>query len=350
MDRLEIRQGSCDSAAYKSELNLRFAESEDDINQFWHLFDEYIAELAQPGTFGARMSGEELEWFFSSQYRDRIIELFRRETDPLRIVFIEYSGQTIGFGTYVIYLSEDAKCYILEFGIEPEFRSRGIGNHAWAVLERLLCDAGGAYAHLTPGSAASAAFWRKCGFSETDIIGDNGTCYFMKRFAVSEKAGPDNGDVRLAAQNGGMKMGELQIKPIEYASEAYRSELILRDTILRKPLGLDLFSEDLSGEERDIHLGIFEGEDLIGVLVLTHVDAQRVRMRQVAVEEKRQHCGIGASLVAAAERLAHEQGYEWMTLHARETAAGFYEKLGYATEGDPFVEVGIPHRAMVKLI
>ena len=145
-------------------------------------------------------------------------------------------------------------------------------------------------------------------------------------------------------------MAELQIKQIEYTSEVHKRELALRDAILRKPLGLDLFSEDLSGEEKDIHLGVFEGEDLIGVLVLTRVDAQRVRMRQVAVEEKRQHCGIGASLVAAAERLAHEQGYAWMTLHARETAAGFYEKLGYATEGEPFIEVGIPHRAMVKRI
>lgn len=143
-------------------------------------------------------------------------------------------------------------------------------------------------------------------------------------------------------------MAELEIRRIEYASDEYQEELRLRDRILRKPLGRNLFSEDLSGETGDIHLGAFEGESLVGVLVLTRTDAQRVRMRQVAVDESRQRCGIGAKLVDAAERVAGELGYAQMTLHARETAVGFYEKLGYATEDEPFTEVGIPHRAMAK--
>ena len=41
-------------------------------------------------------------------------------------------------------------------------------------------------------------------------------------------------------------------------------------------------------------------------------------------------------------------GYEEIVLHARETALGFYQKLGYETEGDSFTEVGLPHSAMRK--
>ena len=141
-------------------------------------------------------------------------------------------------------------------------------------------------------------------------------------------------------------MESLEIRRIPYTSSEYENELVLRDAILRKPLGMNRFAEDLSGEVHDIHLGAFEGERLVGVLVLTHGEAQRVRMRQVAVDECRQRCGIGAELVAAAEQLAREQGYAQMTLHARATAVGFYEKLGYITEGEPFFEVGIPHSAM----
>ena len=37
-----------------------------------------------------------------------------------------------------------------------------------------------------------------------------------------------------------------------------------------------------------------------------------------------------------------------MVLHARETAVGFYEKLGYKTSGDKFIEVTIPHFPMQK--
>jgi hypothetical protein len=85
------------------------------------------------------------------------------------------------------------------------------------------------------------------------------------------------------------------------------------------------------------------------VLVLTRVDGQAVRMRQVAVDESRQRSGIGTALVAAAEQAARDMGYAQIVLHARMSAAGFYEKLGYEREGEPFDEVGIAHVAMCKV-
>ena len=39
-----------------------------------------------------------------------------------------------------------------------------------------------------------------------------------------------------------------------------------------------------------------------------------------------------------------------MRLHAREAAIPFYVALGYATEGSPFEEVGLPHRTMAKAL
>jgi predicted GNAT family N-acyltransferase len=35
-------------------------------------------------------------------------------------------------------------------------------------------------------------------------------------------------------------------------------------------------------------------------------------------------------------------------MHARKTALGFYEKLGYRVAGDEFIEVTIPHYVMEK--
>jgi predicted GNAT family N-acyltransferase len=52
--------------------------------------------------------------------------------------------------------------------------------------------------------------------------------------------------------------------------------------------------------------------------------------------------------VEASERVAIERGALRMTLHARQTAVPFYERLGYRVVGEPFIEVGIPHRAMEK--
>jgi predicted GNAT family N-acyltransferase len=49
-----------------------------------------------------------------------------------------------------------------------------------------------------------------------------------------------------------------------------------------------------------------------------------------------------------AENLAKDSGGREIMMHARKTAIGFYEKLGYTAEGDEFSEVGIPHVEMRK--
>ena len=73
-------------------------------------------------------------------------------------------------------------------------------------------------------------------------------------------------------------------------------------------------------------------------------------MRQVAVRADAQGKGVGRALVEASEREAIERGYARIVLHARENAVPFYECLGYATEGEPFIEIGLPHRAMAKTL
>jgi hypothetical protein len=37
-------------------------------------------------------------------------------------------------------------------------------------------------------------------------------------------------------------------------------------------------------------------------------------------------------------------------MHARKTALGFYEKLGYSRQGEEFTEVTIPHYIMEKAL
>jgi hypothetical protein len=49
----------------------------------------------------------------------------------------------------------------------------------------------------------------------------------------------------------------MDIRIIEPLSEEYRQSLELRDNILRKPLGLSLFNENLDNEVNDIHIGVF---------------------------------------------------------------------------------------------
>lgn len=143
-------------------------------------------------------------------------------------------------------------------------------------------------------------------------------------------------------------MEDLTVRPIEYGFEEYKEELKLRDKILRQPLGLDLFKEDLSGENKDIHIGAFVKDMLVGVLVLTPINDKKIKMRQVAVNEAYRRQKIGAAMVEYAETLSLAIGISEILLHARTTAVRFYEKLGYAAAGQEFTEIGIPHVMMVK--
>ena len=141
-----------------------------------------------------------------------------------------------------------------------------------------------------------------------------------------------------------------EIKSIDFASEAYQAELALRNEILRKPIGLDLYSEDLSQEHKDCHIGAFIDGELVGCLILTPLGNGEVKMRQVAAREAYQGLGIGRRLVEFSELVAKENKYSAIVLTARKTAVGFYEKLGYRVVGGELMEVGIPHFRMVEEI
>ncbi|MBK8920805.1 MAG: GNAT family N-acetyltransferase [Saprospirales bacterium] len=87
---------------------------------------------------------------------------------------------------------------------------------------------------------------------------------------------------------------------------------------------------------------------LAGYLNLTPLNAETVKMRQVAVAQQCQGTGIGKALVQASEGMARRLGFKKITLHARETAVPFYLKLGYSIAGERFEEVTIPHFRMEK--
>lgn len=143
-------------------------------------------------------------------------------------------------------------------------------------------------------------------------------------------------------------MQDVEIREIEYGSKEYKDELELRNRVLRLPLGLDIYDEDLKDEKKDTHLGAFYNGKLVGVLVLTAFDKHTVRMRQVAVHETLRGNGVGKTLVEYSEELLRSKGYKEIMLHSRMTSKDFYFKLGYEITSGVFTEVMIPHVEMKK--
>ncbi len=104
---------------------------------------------------------------------------------------------------------------------------------------------------------------------------------------------------------------------------------------------------------------------LLGMVRLMDASEPQLQGRQVrqlfVTEAARRH-GVGRCLIKKVEQMACEQGAQFVWLKARETAFGFYEKMGYGyTSGDfacgenldaggSFISTltHIPHRVMRK--
>lgn len=145
---------------------------------------------------------------------------------------------------------------------------------------------------------------------------------------------------------------KMPIRQIKYGSKEYQESVDLRNKILRLPLGMLLDEEDLRKEKSDFHIAFLENNKVIGILILTPIDKDTVKMRQVAIADEYQGKGIGSGLVKFSEKAAIDFNFSKIILNARSTALGFYKKMGYETLGDEYVDesIKIPHFKMMKRI
>jgi N-acetylglutamate synthase-like GNAT family acetyltransferase len=135
-------------------------------------------------------------------------------------------------------------------------------------------------------------------------------------------------------------------------SADYRAERALRFRVLRAPLGMPPGSEENAYEWSCKHW-VARVDGIVVGCVLLHVfdehGARVGKLMQMAVEPRLQGQGLGAALVRCVWQAADADGLESVVLHARETAIPFYERLGCVIEGEPFTEVGLPHRRMRRV-
>jgi predicted GNAT family N-acyltransferase len=140
----------------------------------------------------------------------------------------------------------------------------------------------------------------------------------------------------------------MALKQIDHGTKEYQQMVKLRMDILRQPLGLSFTAEELAQERDHILIAAFDEDEILACCMLTKTDDKCLRLRQMAVQNNLQGKGIGASMMNFAEIVARDKGFKKLTMHARKTALGFYEKLGYKVVGDEFIEVTIPHFIMEK--
>lgn len=76
------------------------------------------------------------------------------------------------------------------------------------------------------------------------------------------------------------------------------------------------------------------------------------QLKGMAVDEHLQGSGLGALLVRAGIDLARSRDAEIVWARARDSALGFYERLGFNAVGDGFVDepTGMPHHIVVRKV
>lgn len=126
----------------------------------------------------------------------------------------------------------------------------------------------------------------------------------------------------------------------------YEQALTLRFRVLREPLGIRREDVTYPLDLGSLHWVAKREGEVVGC-VLFHPEGEKTgRLLQMAVAPALQGQGVGRALVRFLEEEVRARGFEEVTLHARAEKLGFYEKLGYEVYGEPFTEVGLPHRMM----
>ena len=140
----------------------------------------------------------------------------------------------------------------------------------------------------------------------------------------------------------------MPLKQIDHGTDEYVQMIQLRETVLRRPLGLTYSHDELAAEKDDILIACTDDDEMLGCCILTKINNDTIRLRQMAVPDKLHGKGIGASIINFAENLAKDKGYRCITMHSRDTAIWFYEHFRYKKKGNQFKEVNLPHHVMEK--
>ncbi|WP_228028546.1 GNAT family N-acetyltransferase [Donghicola mangrovi] len=137
-----------------------------------------------------------------------------------------------------------------------------------------------------------------------------------------------------------MKRPEMSLQIVEIDAE---TALPLRHRVLWPDHPVD-FSR-VPGDESALHLGAYEGGELVCVLSL-FTEGTDIRLRKFATRPDRQNQGIGSALFSAALDRARASGARRLWLSARASASGFYARFGLEPFGDPYFKETEPCRDM----
>lgn len=127
------------------------------------------------------------------------------------------------------------------------------------------------------------------------------------------------------------------------AAYVLRREVFELEQNVPRPLDRDAF--DFNAD----HVVAFdESGHCVGTGRAVRVDSRTCQIGRMAVSKSWRKHGVGAAVLEALERMASLRGLKEITVHSQLPAESFYRNRGYVTQGEPFLEEGVPHVLMRK--
>jgi len=142
-------------------------------------------------------------------------------------------------------------------------------------------------------------------------------------------------------------MNDLIVKKVDTPQELKDAQEVRRQVFIEEQ-GIKP-EEEFDGLDWDSdHIIVYDNNVPVGTARIRYRNDVSAKLERIAVLKPYRGQGIGKGIVEASLKLAKAKGTSEVALNAQQLAVGFYERLGFQQEGEPFKEAGIPHIAMTK--
>ena len=129
------------------------------------------------------------------------------------------------------------------------------------------------------------------------------------------------------------------------AGYALRRDVFETEQNIPRPLDRDPY--DYSAD----HVVVFDDRGrCVGTGRIVRMDARTAQVGRMAVAKDVRKHGVGALVLEALERMAAMRGLADLVVASQLPAESFYANRGFARQGEPFSDQGVPHVMMKKTI
>lgn len=133
------------------------------------------------------------------------------------------------------------------------------------------------------------------------------------------------------------------------SNELREEAIALRLEVFVKEQGVDV-SEEITGDDNLFrHFYLYEGDVLVSYARARVIDDYCLIGRVLTKKEYRKR-GYSSKVLKKIEEEMLKEGIHTFKLHAQDASLSFYEKLGYHSIGEGYLEAGIPHHNAEKTI